>query len=405
LQLLFNKERPDVDAICRYMENLPVPGLDESAQYQRRHELIERRIRQVRKAISSLQNMRRFVSETLERMPDGILIGDELGRLFYSNESGRRWLEKLPAKGATIASLLEKRHNIQNTAAWSDAIRDAIVKGVSSSRNWADKGMAGIVLIAPLTLGMKGNQGVIVTFSDISAIHQAQMERLQTINFISHDLRSPLSSQMALLEKAHRELIGNAEAVALVEKLQGLTRKSLNLADDFLQLARVEAQSDLNLYACSLQDIVDNALDTAAPQAAQKNIDITVRETEADFYVRANAGLLERALGNLLSNAIKFAPPDSTVMLVTSRRGQFIRLSLTDSGPGICEIELPRLFESFRRTRQSDELHKPGSGLGLKFVKTVMSRFGGTVGVESKPGAGSTFWLDLPACPRPGRPA
>ena len=86
-----------------------------------------------------------------------------------------------------------------------------------------------------------------------------------------------------------------------------------------------------------------------------------------------NADLLDRALGNLLGNAIKFSPANSQVTLTTRRVGAWVRLEIEDQGPGITATELPRLFSSFQRTRDSEQSRKPGSGLGLKFVKPSSS--------------------------------
>lgn len=247
-----------------------------------------------------------------------------------------------------------------------------------------------------MRLSHKGNPGVIVSLSDISAEHAAQRERLETINFISHDLRSPLSSQLAILERARREAVTPENIKAVIATLHTLTRRSLSLADEFLQLARVEAQSELNFYPCAVADIIDNTLDTVSAQASSLHVSIELVEADSDLYVLGNADLLDRALGNLLGNAIKFSPANSQVTLTTRRVGAWVRLEIEDQGPGITATELPRLFSSFQRTRDSEQSRKPGSGLGLKFVKTVVERHGGTVGVESREGHGSRFWFELP---------
>ncbi|MBK8971479.1 MAG: CHASE2 domain-containing protein [Hahellaceae bacterium] len=397
LEMEFEATRPDLDRICQYLNRLELPLAKEGLPRGKRVQLVERRIRQVHYAIRSLQDMRRFVSETLERMPDGILITDELGRLFYANESAKRWLDNTLDQGTPLGLLLDERQqHPDGDAQWSHLIRGAAIHGSSATRTWIQGEHAWRILIAPLQLSHKGNSGVIVSLSDISAEHAAQQERLETINFISHDLRSPLSSQLAILERARREAVTPDNIKAVIATLHTLTRRSLLLADEFLQLARVEAQTELNLYPCAIADIIDNTLDTVSAQAATMQVSLELNEVDTDLYVLGNADLLDRALGNLVGNAIKFSPAQSQVTLTTRRVGTWIRLEVEDHGPGIAAQEIPRLFTSFQRTQSSEQTRKPGSGLGLKFVKTVVERHGGTVGVESREGHGSRFWFELP---------
>ncbi len=403
LRLTFGEQRQDVEAIGRFLESLNRSRERVLPSHRRRHERLERRIRQVRSAISSLRDMRHFVGDTLERMPDGILIGDDIGRLLYGNRSARAWLGSNPEVGTPITPLLAAHLEAPEQAACQQAIRDALVSGTGSSRTWARGDQAWVVVTAPLRLDRDDRQGVIITLSDISPIHRAQRERLETLHFISHDLRSPLSSQLAVLERARREQAGNPASAALLDELQQLCRKSLSLADDFLHLARVEADGDIPCYACDVADLVDNAVDTVAAQAKARGILIDVLDESTEGAgVMANTGLLERALGNLLNNAIKFSAPASTVTLLTTREGRYIRFSVKDQGPGIQPADLPRLFERFHRTASAEQSRKPGSGLGLRFVKTAALRLGGAAGVDSRPGEGSTFWIDVPEVPMAG---
>lgn len=407
LDMHFAGHRAGLEAVAGYLERLSIDlGNSPRPGEQRRQELVEQRITQIRQAIESMQDLRRFVSEILARLPTGILIGDELGRLIYANAGAQQWLRQATPTGAMLSDLLGRLPGSMPPERWLETIRQAILLGENHLREWHEGDTATLISIAPLRLSTEGNAGVIVVFTDITPVHVAQQERLETIHFISHDLRAPLTAQLVLLEKAAGNA-GDPATGALLRSLLGLTRKSLSLADGFLQLARVEAQSEIRRYPCNLADLVDNALDTLSALAAQVEVVCAFSDADAaaDWFVLGNADLLERAVANLVSNAIKFSPRGGQVRIRAQRLTEgpgspdVVRLSVEDQGPGIDPDELPGLFDSFRRTRASEQQRKPGSGLGLRFVKTVAQRHEGRVGVSSAPGHGSRFWIDLPLAP------
>ena len=110
----------------------------------------------------------------------------------------------------------------------------------------------------------------------------------------------------------------------------------------------------------------------------------------------ADRRALEQVLGNLLDNAIKYCPSGATIRLSAEPQGDHVRLSVSDSGPGIPAQHLPRIFERFYRVDAGRSRELGGTGLGLAIVKHLVEAMGGTVSVESQPGRGSTFSFTLP---------
>ena len=118
------------------------------------------------------------------------------------------------------------------------------------------------------------------------------------------------------------------------------------------------------------------------------------RGTPSTF--RAEPQVVRELLGNLLANAVLHSPPGETVSLVAGAEGDYIRFDVVDRGPGIPAEEQARIFEQFYRTRDSLDRGMPGTGLGLWLTRRLAELLGGSVGVTSRPGHGSTFWLALP---------
>ena len=136
-------------------------------------------------------------------------------------------------------------------------------------------------------------------------------------------------------------------------------------------------------------------------QAAAKSIRIDLAASGA-VPVRAERGLLLRAIVNLGNNAVKYSPPDTTVLVSVSAQGDTARCSVRDQGYGIGEQDQKRLFERFARFSSAGQPQEKGLGLGLAFTKTVVERHEGQMNVTSQLGAGSEFGFVLPLAAAPG---
>jgi signal transduction histidine kinase len=252
-----------------------------------------------------------------------------------------------------------------------------------------------MVQLAPLTLDARP-AGAIVNITDITLLKASERRRLELLGFLSHDLRSPLVSMLALAELARSQL-GRAEALeGVLGRMENHTQSILGLANDFLNLIRADSSEEIPLRDIDLELIAQNALDQVWPQADRKGIDLVERFQIEEAKCQGSADLIERALVNLLTNAVKYSPPNTTVTFLLRRRDAYIDCCVQDQGPGIAAADLPYLFDAFRRaggTQNSED----GHGLGLAFVKIVALRHGGEVAVQSEIGQGSNFRLSLPA--------
>ncbi|OLL31651.1 hypothetical protein BTH42_12045 [Burkholderia sp. SRS-W-2-2016] len=234
---------------------------------------------------------------------------------------------------------------------------------------------------------------------DITESRVAELRREEWLHFISHDMRSPQSSILALidLQMAAEQSMPTPD---LLGRIAGYARRTLALADDFVQLARAETPV-WSLAEAHLGGVVHDAADEMWALARARNIVLDVNIGDDVRVARVEPFLLMRAVANLLSNAVKFSPRGATVTVRLYDVEHGYAIAVSDHGPGIPAEAQHELFEPFRRLR-SDLPHCPsGAGLGLVFVKTVAQRHGGSIELYSRPGEGSTFILTLPGTAPP----
>jgi len=382
------------EVIQRYLRHLPLQASRPGPDREKPRDNISARIEQVRAATGRLNHMQKFIRHSFERMPDGVIVTDELGAIRFANGHIEEWFrEPRPSlEGLHLARLLEG-HDPRDTPPWHETVSETLTLQQSRTVDLRIKGRDFLIHFAPFALPDSDQSGIIANISDISELREQQRQHREAIDFISHDVRSPLVSQLALIEQLKRNP-GHVEAAHL-EQLGRLARRSYNLAEEFVQLARAEQLTETRFYECEFLAIVENASDSVCEQAAEKNIQLQLQGTE-NLWLKGNAELLERAVINLLTNAVQYSPENSVVNLQVFRAGHQAWLTVTDEGTGIDPEELPYLFDRFRRQKSTELAGVHGTGLGLSFVDIVVKKHRGEISVASTPGEGSTFTLKLP---------
>ncbi len=224
----------------------------------------------------------------------------------------------------------------------------------------------------------------------LETLRVAQREREQTLRFLSHDLRAPHLSILAVLERAADRPL-SAEDVASIGRQSS---RALEMTDGFMQLARAESQP-LRPEPRDLADLAVEAADACWQRAEARGLRIVGPALEPGVAVcPCDPQLVRRALVNLLDNALRHAPPGTEVELGLERDGAGWRLSVADRGPGIEPSERERVFEPWWRGRDADP--SAGAGLGLAFVATVAERHGGGARAVGRHGGGARIEMWLP---------
>ncbi|HEX6799647.1 MAG TPA: ATP-binding protein [Ktedonobacterales bacterium] len=239
--------------------------------------------------------------------------------------------------------------------------------------------------------------------------------RRELVASVSHELRTPVATLRGYLESA-REHWNGTPPVTLRGDLEIMARETVRLQaliDDLFTLARAEvSRLELRLAAVDAAEVARRCVASVAPLAWQRGrVEVTAEIMPGTPLARADAARLEQVIQNLLHNAVRHTPPGGIVAVTVAPEGDAagetaVVLRVQDTGEGIPAAELPRIWERFYRTARSRDGADGGTGLGLALVKELTEAMGGSVAVESMPGAGSCFTLRLPAdlTPRPPLP-
>jgi two-component system phosphate regulon sensor histidine kinase PhoR len=168
------------------------------------------------------------------------------------------------------------------------------------------------------------------------------------------------------------------------------------MINDFLELAKLEdANYKLDLIPVNLGQLIDSILVDFQPLIERNQIKLNVITLTKESIVQGDPQRLTQVVANLIGNAIKFTPPEGQITISSKIGATFTELYIEDTGPGIAADEIENLFDRFTRTENS-KAFTSGTGLGLMIVKEIIEAHGGTVGVVSKLGKGSKFWVKLP---------
>ncbi len=211
---------------------------------------------------------------------------------------------------------------------------------------------------------------------------------------VAHDLRAPLrciEGYSAALQEDQSERL-DAEGVEFLQRIEASAANMNRLIQDLLILARM-GRSPVALKAVSLDGVVKDALLAVHAEVQQSGANIDVRAPLGS--VAADRNMLGGAVLNLITNAIKFvvATQSPQICIESEARGDRIRLWVRDQGIGIAPEHQEQVFEPFKRLHGSETYG--GTGVGLAIVRRACEKLGGRVGVESSPGAGSSFWIEL----------
>jgi len=233
----------------------------------------------------------------------------------------------------------------------------------------------------------------------MEALRQADESRRDMVANISHDLRTPLAALQGYIDT----MLIKDQALSDDEKrryLEAASKNSMRVGEliaDLFELARLESdQASAHKEPCAINELVQDVAGKFAIEAEEREIGFEFEIPEQAPFVNADVGLIERALENLIDNAIKFTGPGGAISLSVEEKEGEVETRVSDTGRGISEQQLPRIFDRFHRAEDSEYSGRRGTGLGLAIVKRIIDLHGGTLQVASAVGVGTTFRFRLP---------
>ncbi|MCR9107928.1 ATP-binding protein [Marivita sp. XM-24bin2] len=252
---------------------------------------------------------------------------------------------------------------------------------------------------------MQGRSGILVSFEDITPVEQAGQMRRDFVANVSHELRTPLTALLGFIETLQGPARNDQAAQARFLGIMAAEAERMNrLVADLLSLSRVEADERVRpIDPVDLRALVEQTRHGLAPLADDAGLSLTVEVPEQKVVVPGDADQLRQVLTNLVENAIKYSGRGRSVRVrlaepgyETRLRGTGVRIEVSDTGPGIDPVHLPRLTERFYRVDSHRSRELGGTGLGLAIVKHILNRHRGRLQVASQLGQGTTFTVILP---------
>ena len=256
--------------------------------------------------------------------------------------------------------------------------------------------------IEALNLGLEARVHERTAALEAANAQLKQMDRLksQFLAHVSHELRTPLTSIVGFTDNMLEGLVGsmNLKQEQYLSRIKANGTRLARMITDLLDLSRVEAgKMRISFDLVALPTLASDVIEQLRPLASAKHIRIEWQTTPADITVWADADRVSQILTNLLDNAIKYTHDNGLVTVDLSvSQSRMAVVSVADTGQGIPNDALPKLFDPFFRVSKHERAHSKGLGLGLAIVKELVDLHGGTIAVESEEGRGTKFRFTLP---------
>jgi two-component system phosphate regulon sensor histidine kinase PhoR len=248
--------------------------------------------------------------------------------------------------------------------------------------------------------GAPGRAGTVAVLHDVTELMQLEKMRRDFVANASHELRTPLAAIQGFAET----LLGNpalsdADRLSYLEVIDRHARRLSAIVADLLELSKIESrETSLQLAAIDTAKLAETLLQDWRPRLDEKQLSATLT-ADGSGIAWADPQACEQILSNLLDNAIKYTEPGGSISVRIGGDARCVRIDVSDTGLGIPERDLGRIFERFYRVDQARSRSQGGTGLGLAIVKHLVQSMNGEIHVESRLGRGSTFSFSLPRQP------
>ena len=346
---------------------------------------------QTQKAFSELTEQGHQLEAVLQGMDDGVLAVDQYDNILLFNERVKVLLQN---SGLKIGEKLDGSIVLSQLAGYlREALEtDSVVRKEIKLSN-PERIMT--VYAAPLNAEDAKDGGLLV-LSDVTEVRKLQQLRSEFVANVTHELKTPLTSIRGFIELLKSGDRDEETRQYFYDVLDIEAERLHHLIDDMLVLSQIEnAKDDVQTVPCNLNQEIETVLRRAKP-IAEKNGIVLRLEAEEAFLVASSPTRLQQLFGNLVENAIKYNKPQGRVTVTLQRQRNMVLVKVKDTGIGIPQEHLPRLFERFYRVDSSRSREIGGTGLGLSIVKHLVYLYHGDVSVESVVGEGSVFTVRLP---------
>ncbi|MBI3288230.1 MAG: PAS domain-containing protein [Elusimicrobia bacterium] len=368
----------------------PLGGDERALLGQTLNTLAER----VAETIGELSRDKARLAAVLDQMDEGVVAVDAAGEVLLVNPALSRLLGLDPAQARGRGYIESLRHR-----GLADLVGEALLGRRVASREirlFAPEELAFDAHAAPLAQDGRA-AGALVVLHDITRLRRLEQMRRDFVANVSHELRTPLASIKGYAETLREGAIDDKEnRLEFVRTIEDQAGRLSKLVDDLLDLSAIESgHRPPALRATDVGSLIGAVVRYFGPAAAERGLALAALPPVDLPEALADPEQVRQILGNLIENAVKYNEPNGRVDVSAEHRDGEILVSVRDTGVGIPEADLPRVFERFYRVDKSRAREAGGTGLGLAIVKHLVEAHGGRVWVASRQPGGSTFFFTL----------
>jgi len=360
-------------------------AIENAHLYERLREHAETLEERVAERTAQLRAQYARLEAILDSTVNGIVVTGSDGELVLANPVARDWLTK--SLSPEEAFLL--RETVQRLGENADENPERVLELTG-----LDLQLKAARISEP---GVKEATAV-VAIHDISHLKALDRMKSRFVSNVSHELRTPIATIKLFAHLMRKQPERWQE---YLEPLAQEANHQADLVEDILEISRVDAgRLNVKTVRTDLKELVEAVVANHETRARKEGLTLTHRSTESDLMSWVDTNRMMQVLDNLINNAIRYTSPGGTITLSTGRteakNRDWVTITVTDSGMGIPENELPHVFDRFFRGEKPQTMQISGTGLGLAIVKEIVELHGGRVTVESEVDGGSTFTVWLP---------
>jgi two-component system phosphate regulon sensor histidine kinase PhoR len=349
----------------------------------------------IRELIGESTDARQRLEMIFENLNEGVIVVNSAEEVVTQNRRAREILGTVEQPGARLPFVLVVRdHDL------IDHLRTTMRDGAGSTVpiEYARSGRS--IEATAIPARSDGEELGIVVLRDVTEIRRLELVRREFVANVSHELRTPLASIRALADTLESGALEDPDvSLDFVQRIVKEVDRLTILVDELLDLARLESgRLALRRQAVAPADLIASGVERLKPQIERAGLSLTLDVPEDLPPVLADRARIEQVMLNLIHNAIKFTPAGGTITISGDNLGSHVRVQVIDTGQGIPEAELPRIFERFYKSDRSRRTE--GTGLGLAISKHIIQAHSGQIWVSSRHGEGSTFSFSLPVALR-----
>lgn len=327
-------------------------------------------------------------------MVEGVIVVDNSGNIVSINPAVEK-IFKVCKEKAEGRSFLEAIRNNDISEVINNVLNNKLPLSVELNLSWPVQKI--FQINATPIFEKEGISGCLVVIHDITEIRRLETMRRDFVANVSHELKTPLTSIKGFVETLLEGALEDKEnSRHFLKIIQDHANRLNNLINDLLDLSHIESKEiKLKMSEFNLKELMEEVSLSLKSQGKKKSVEIK-NDLPVDLLVKADKDKLEQVLTNLIDNAIKFNKEKGNINIYSEDENKNVKVFVEDSGAGISEKDLTRVFERFYRVDKARSRELGGTGLGLSIVKHIVELHGGSVGVESIEGLGSKFWFTLP---------